>query len=253
MYTEHFLYSLPRAHVPLVASVTDKRERHAIWISTNDFLLHFLLPALYYTIDFVLLKHSEGVSIVTAKTVVSRKKASSESTKKVAVHTDDHLLRAAINYIRTYGGKEFCILIIDIKSNSHQEVPLPAKKIALRQEFVEIAKEGISLDSPINDNDENTLCDTLVSEMLTPEEVAEKSSSARKINQILQHAPLSPREKGALVRHFGLCGCTPISYIKIGELYGISRAAAQQTVVRAVRKLARILKRAELTEDCFLS
>lgn len=180
---------------------------------------------------------------------VATSRASKKEISSTAV--DDRLLDASIDYIRKYGGTEFCMLVVNIKSKSPPKGMLYAEDIANNPQFLEIAKGSVSLDYPVADDEDITFRDVLVSEAPTPDKVAEQSFAARWINQLVENAPLSPQEREFLCKGFGLDGCDEVSFIELGKQHGISREAAYQTAVRAVRKLARILKRAEITADCF--
>ncbi len=101
----------------------------------------------------------------------------------------------------------------------------------------------LSVDAPINDNDENsTLLDVIsMDESLGPDLKLMEESLQREVHSGL--SMLSPREVDVLVAYYGLNGSNSRTLEEIGELYGLTRERVRQIKERALRRLRRSYNR----------
>ncbi len=161
---------------------------------------------------------------------------------------EELLLVTAINYMFKLGGTEFCLLIVDIKSKS------PPKGLQYGEVVFNnpLLGEGpLSLDVSIGDDDFSPLVDTLVSDAPTPEEIAMRHSTKRKLEWLIDTSKISERNKEILCRYYGLKHFLPATYEEIGTLFEITSERARQIVASTTLSLQRKVAREQLTRDHF--
>lgn len=101
----------------------------------------------------------------------------------------------------------------------------------------------LSVDAPINDNDDNSTLLDLISldDNLSPDLKLMEESLKRELVSGL--SILSPREVEVLTDYYGLNGKNPMTLEEIGELYGLTRERVRQIKERALRRLRRSYNR----------
>jgi RNA polymerase primary sigma factor len=101
----------------------------------------------------------------------------------------------------------------------------------------------LSVDAPINDNDDNSTLLDLISldDNLSPDLKLMEESLKREL--VTGLSILSPREVEVLTDYYGLDGKNPMTLEEIGELYGLTRERVRQIKERALRRLRRSYNR----------
>ncbi len=95
---------------------------------------------------------------------------------------------------------------------------------------------AISIDEPINDEEDTNLVDTLVSEsVLSPEQMALKQGLRDAVELTL--ADLTTREAQILTLRYGIGRNTELSSAEIAQDLGISTNRVRQIIVKALRRL----------------
>ena len=112
-------------------------------------------------------------------------------------------------------------------------IDLPPDKIG---EIVKIAARHISMDAPINNEDDTNFIDTFVSEEIThTDSILIKESLEREINHTLE--VLDDREKELICMFFGIGKSHEYTLDEIGETFNLTREGARQIKEKALKKL----------------
>ena len=112
-------------------------------------------------------------------------------------------------------------------------IDLPPDKIA---EIVKIAARHISMDAPINNEDDTNFIDTFVSEeVIHTDSILIKESLEREINHTLEI--LDDREKELICMFFGIGKSHEYTLDEIGEKFNLTREGARQIKEKALKKL----------------
>jgi RNA polymerase primary sigma factor len=111
------------------------------------------------------------------------------------------------------------------------QLPVPAV-----QKVLSVAKEPISLDTPLGDSDDGHLCDILEDPRIVPpsEEVLQ-ARLAKHARRML--ASLTPREEKILRRRFGIGVDDSHTLDEIGKEFAVTRERVRQIEAQALRKL----------------
>jgi len=104
---------------------------------------------------------------------------------------------------------------------------------------IRIWENVVSLDKPLDDNEEIFLKDVLLSTDLKPEERFERESRRKKIEKILKH--LTKREQNILKLRSGYSGGKPAPLSLLAKKYKITRERVRQLEKRALQKMKRHL------------
>ena len=110
---------------------------------------------------------------------------------------------------------------------------LPEDKI---RKVMKIAKEPISLETPVGDDDDSHLGDFIEdSSIVVPSDAATSESLKTAINQVLDEMP--PREAQVLRMRFGIGMPSDHTLEEVGRQFGVTRERIRQAKDTALRKL----------------
>lgn len=110
---------------------------------------------------------------------------------------------------------------------------LPEEKI---RKVMKIAKEPISLETPVGDDDDSHLGDFIEdSSIVVPAEAATAESLKAAINTVLDEMP--PREAQVLRMRFGIGMTSDHTLEEVGRQFGVTRERIRQIEAKALRKL----------------
>lgn len=110
---------------------------------------------------------------------------------------------------------------------------LPEDKI---RKVMKIAKEPISLETPVGDDDDSHLGDFIeYSSIVVPAEAATSESLKNAINSVLDEMP--PREAQVLRMRFGIGMPSDHTLEEVGRQFGVTRERIRQIEAKALRKL----------------
>ncbi|MGH8541324.1 MAG: RNA polymerase sigma factor RpoD, partial [Stenotrophobium sp.] len=113
------------------------------------------------------------------------------------------------------------------------KMEMPEDKI---RKVLKIAKEPISMETPIGDDDDSHLGDFIEDlSAISPLEAATSSSLAEATHQIL--ASLTPREAKVLRMRFGIDMNTDHTLEEVGKQFDVTRERIRQIEAKALRKL----------------
>jgi RNA polymerase nonessential primary-like sigma factor len=113
-----------------------------------------------------------------------------------------------------------------------KEMELTPRQI---REYLERARQPLSLDLRVGDNQDTELADLLEDEGTSPEEFAVQSSLRNELELLMED--LTPQQKEVLSLRFGLQDGQSMTLAKIGDLLQISRERVRQIEREALTKL----------------
>jgi RNA polymerase primary sigma factor len=103
-------------------------------------------------------------------------------------------------------------------------------------EIVKIASRHISMDAPINNEDDTNFIDTFISEEVThTDSILIRESLEKEISQTLE--VLEPRERELICMFFGIGKSHEYTLDEIGEKFSLTREGARQIKEKALKKL----------------
>ncbi len=112
------------------------------------------------------------------------------------------------------------------------ELELSSKQV---REYLERARQPLSLDLRVGDNQDTELGDLLEDPGISPEEYVTNSSLQLDLERMMSE--LTPQQQQVLTLRFGLKDTQPLTLAKIGELLNISRERVRQIEREAIAKL----------------
>jgi RNA polymerase nonessential primary-like sigma factor len=112
------------------------------------------------------------------------------------------------------------------------ELELSSKQV---REYLERARQPLSLDLRVGDNQDTELGDLLEDPGISPEEYVTNSSLQQDLERMMSE--LTPQQQQVLTLRFGLKDTQPLTLAKIGELLNISRERVRQIEREAIAKL----------------
>jgi RNA polymerase nonessential primary-like sigma factor len=112
------------------------------------------------------------------------------------------------------------------------ELELTPKQV---REYLERARQPLSLDLRVGDNQDTELGDLLEDPGISPEEYVTNSSLQVDLERMM--AELTPQQQQVLTLRFGLKDTQPLTLAKIGDLLNISRERVRQIEREAIAKL----------------
>ncbi len=115
-----------------------------------------------------------------------------------------------------------------------KELELEPKQV---REYLSIARQPISLDVRIGDNQDTELQDLLEDDGASPEDYTVQQSLRQDIFRMLSE--LTPQQQEVINLRFGLGDGTPLSLAKVGQRMGISRERVRQLEQQALKHLRR--------------
>jgi RNA polymerase nonessential primary-like sigma factor len=114
------------------------------------------------------------------------------------------------------------------------ELELEPKQV---REYLSIARQPISLDVRIGDNQDTELRDLLEDDGASPEDYTVQQSLRQDIFRMLSE--LTPQQQEVINLRFGLGDGDPLSLAKVGQRMGISRERVRQLEQQALKHLRR--------------
>ncbi len=114
------------------------------------------------------------------------------------------------------------------------ELELEPKQV---REYLTIARQPISLDVRIGDNQDTELQDLLEDDGASPEDYTVQQSLRQDIFRMLSE--LTPQQQEVINLRFGMDDGTPLSLAKVGQRMGISRERVRQLEQQALKHLRR--------------
>jgi RNA polymerase nonessential primary-like sigma factor len=112
------------------------------------------------------------------------------------------------------------------------ELELTPKQV---REYLERARQPLSLDLRVGDNQDTELGDLLEDPGISPEEYVTSASLQLDLERMMSE--LTPQQQQVLTLRFGLKDTQPLTLAKIGELLNISRERVRQIEREAIAKL----------------
>lgn len=114
-----------------------------------------------------------------------------------------------------------------------ERLSMPVEKV---RKVMKIAKEPISLENPVGDEDGNTLGDFIEDKnVMLPVEAAIQSNLRETTTRIL--SSLTPREERVLRMRFGIGMNTDHTLEEVGQQFSVTRERIRQIEAKALRKL----------------
>lgn len=97
--------------------------------------------------------------------------------------------------------------------------------------------EIVSLESKINDENEDEFEVLLTSDEAAPEDTVTNRELSRQVKELLDHCNLSSRQKTVVLLRFGFDGHDRLTFEEIGKLLNVSRERASQIEKQAIAKI----------------
>ncbi len=115
-----------------------------------------------------------------------------------------------------------------------EELELEPRQV---REYLSIARQPISLDVRIGDNQDTELQDLLEDDGASPEDYTVQKSLQQDLRRMLLE--LTPQQQEVINLRFGLADGNPLSLAKVGQRMGISRERVRQLEQQALKHLRR--------------
>ncbi|HEX9617618.1 MAG TPA: sigma-70 family RNA polymerase sigma factor, partial [Anaerolineales bacterium] len=103
------------------------------------------------------------------------------------------------------------------------------------EQMAEYGRTPVSLETPIQEDEEDVLGDFIDSGAPNPEESALESLMGEGLKEVLETLP--PRELRVLQMRYGLVDGTPLTLNEVGRRMGITRERARQLESQALQRL----------------
>ena len=114
-----------------------------------------------------------------------------------------------------------------------EEMEMPEDKI---RKVMKIAKEPISMETPIGDDEDSSLGDFIEdANILSPSDSADQEGMSETVREML--STLTPREAKVLRMRFGLSMNTDHTLEEVGKQFDVTRERIRQIEAKALRKL----------------
>ncbi len=160
---------------------------------------------------------------------ISRAIADQARTIRIPVHmieTINKIVRASKTLVQKYGREPTNEEIAEYLGISEDKI----------KNIVKIAKEPISLETPIGDDEDTHLEDFIEDKRAkTPIDVVTEADLAEKINEVL--STLTEREEKVLRMRFGIGDGSDHTLEEVGRVLGVTRERVRQIEAKAIRKL----------------
>ncbi|MFI5303833.1 MAG: RNA polymerase sigma factor RpoD [Nitrospiria bacterium] len=160
---------------------------------------------------------------------ITRAIADQARTIRIPVHmieTINKLIRTSRHLVQELGREPAAEEIAE-------KMELPLDKV---RKILKIAKEPISLETPIGEEEDSHLGDFIEDKkVVSPIEAAIRYDLQRQINNVLQ--TLTPREEKVLRKRFGIGESTDHTLEEVGQDFEVTRERIRQIEAKALRKL----------------
>jgi RNA polymerase primary sigma factor len=170
---------------------------------------------------------------------ITRSIADQARTIRIPVHmieTVNKIIRASRQILHDIGREP-------TPEELSEAVGMPVDKV---RKVMKIAKEPVSLDTPVGDEEDSFLGDFIEDKgAMMPLDAAIQSDLQEKTTQVL--ATLTPREERVIRMRFGIRINTDHTLEEVGQQFGVTRERIRQIEAKALRKLkhphrSRVLK-----------
>jgi RNA polymerase primary sigma factor len=160
---------------------------------------------------------------------ITRAIADQARTIRIPVHmieTINKLIRTSRHLVQELGREP-------VPEEIGEKMDLPIEKV---RKILKIAKEPISLETPIGEEEDSHLGDFIEDKKaVSPIEAAIRYDLQRQITNILQ--TLTPREERVLRKRFGIGENTDHTLEEVGQDFEVTRERIRQIEAKALRKL----------------
>ena len=160
---------------------------------------------------------------------ITRAIADQARTIRIPVHmieTINKLIRSSRHLVQKLGREP-------LPEEIAEKMDLPLEKV---RKILKIAKEPISLETPIGEEEDSHLGDFIEDKKaVSPLEAASRYDLQRQINNALQ--TLTPREERVLRKRFGIGENTDHTLEEVGQDFAVTRERIRQIEAKALRKL----------------
>lgn len=169
---------------------------------------------------------------------INRALADQGRTIRIPVHMIDHinrLMRLTKEFVRQHGREP-------TPEEMAEESGIELDKV---KTIFKIAKEPISLDSPVGDGEDSFLGDFIEdADTLSPDEATIRSNLRHSLNHVL--ASLSPREESVLRMRYGIDTSVDLTLEEVGRNFAVTRERIRQIEAKALKKLKHPTRRDRL-------
>jgi RNA polymerase primary sigma factor len=160
---------------------------------------------------------------------ITRALADQARTIRIPVHmieTINKIIKASRKLVQELGREPF-------PDEVAERVGFPAEKV---QKVMRITREPISLETPINDEEDSYLLDLIEDKnAITPHDSALIDDLTEQVNRTL--ATLTPREEKVLRMRFGIGEKYDHTLEEVGLVFEVTRERVRQIEARALRKM----------------
>lgn len=127
-----------------------------------------------------------------------------------------------------------------------------AERLGMKPEYVAkligYAKKTSSMDSPIKDEEDFSLADTIEDESITPPDmVAKNIDNITKVNKWV--SMLDEKERKIIIMRYGLDGGVPQTLEVIGNVFKVTRERIRQIEMKALKKLKKMILEDQETNE----
>ena len=169
---------------------------------------------------------------------INRALADQGRTIRIPVHMIDHinrLMRETKEFVRQHGREP-------TPEEMAEESGIDLEKV---KTIFKIAKEPISLDSPVGDSEDSFLGDFIEdADSVSPDEATIKNNLRHSLNHVL--ASLSPREESVLRMRYGIDTAVDLTLEEVGKNFAVTRERIRQIEAKALKKLKHPTRRDRL-------
>ena len=160
---------------------------------------------------------------------ITRAIADQARTIRIPVHmieTINKLVRAQRHLVQTLGREP-------TPEELSEKMELPLDKV---RTVLKIAKEPISLETPVGEDEDSSLCDFIEDKSaVSPQDAVVERNLADQTREVL--ATLSPREERVLKMRFGIGERSNHTLEEVGQDFEVTRERIRQIEAKALRKL----------------